>query len=187
MSVAVLFARHDSVYKHLAGCDVWDVDRDATRWPGGCPVIAHPPCGPWGRLAAFSKHEASEAELALWAVGRVRQWGGVLEHPYLSRLWSVAQLPLSPERDVYGGWTLSAPQWWWGHRADKASWFYIVGCEPANVPQIPFRLGYASHVVQTRKRHDYRPHIQRAERERTPPALALWLVELAGSCAAPHV
>lgn len=33
--VAVLFARADSVYKELSGTDVWDIRRDATRWPGG--------------------------------------------------------------------------------------------------------------------------------------------------------
>jgi hypothetical protein len=117
----------------------------------------------------------------------VRRWGGVLEHPYLSRLWDAARLPLSPYRDRYGGWTLSAPQWWWGHQADKATWFYIVGCEPGDVPTIPFRLGVPSHVVQSRKREDYRPHIAMAKREHTPPALAVWLVELAKRCAVIHV
>jgi hypothetical protein len=37
-------------------------------------------------------------------------------------------------------------------------------------------------VVQSRKRHDYRPHITKAEREHTPPELAQWLVELAAKC-----
>ena len=42
--VAVLFARADSIYKTLPGCDVYDIKRDARTWPGGCPVVAHPPC-----------------------------------------------------------------------------------------------------------------------------------------------
>jgi hypothetical protein len=33
--VAVLFARADSIYKTLAGCDVWDEARDALKWLGG--------------------------------------------------------------------------------------------------------------------------------------------------------
>lgn len=33
--VAVLFARADSVYKGLPGCDVWDAERDARLWQGG--------------------------------------------------------------------------------------------------------------------------------------------------------
>lgn len=34
MTVAVLFARSDSYYKSLPGCDVWDAERDARRWLG---------------------------------------------------------------------------------------------------------------------------------------------------------
>jgi hypothetical protein len=185
--VAVLFARRDSVYKQIPDCDVWDIDRDATQWNGGCPVVAHPPCRAWGRLAAFSKHPETEPALALFAVAMVRRFGGVLEHPYLSRLWDAAGLPRPNRRDRFGGWTLSAPQWWWGHRADKATWFYIVGCEPGEVPDIPFRLGEPTHVVQTRKRAGHLPHLQRAERERTPLALAEWLVKLAERCVVLHV
>lgn len=35
--IAILFARADSIYKTLPGCDVWDIQRDARRWPGGGP------------------------------------------------------------------------------------------------------------------------------------------------------
>jgi hypothetical protein len=71
---------------------------------------------------------------------------------------------------------------WWGHKAEKKTWLYICGTEPREVPQMPLRLGEATHVVQSRKRHDYRPHITKAEREHTPPELARWLVELAHRC-----
>jgi len=43
-------------------------------------------------------------------------------------------------------------------------------------------MGEAAYVVQSRKRHDHRPHITKAEREHTPPPLAEWLVELARRC-----
>ena len=36
-TVAVLFARADSVYKTLPGVDVWDEARDARQWPGSGP------------------------------------------------------------------------------------------------------------------------------------------------------
>jgi len=79
--VAVLFARDDSVYKTLPGCDVWDTERDARRWPGGAPVVAHPPCRLWAKLRQFAKAEDPEAErrLAVDAVEHVRVFGGVLE------------------------------------------------------------------------------------------------------------
>jgi len=182
MTVAILFARADSCYKALPGCDVWDAERDARRWPGGCPVVAHPPCRAWGRLRHFAKPRPDEKALALWAVEQMRKFGGVLEHPASSTLWPVAALPAPGKRDQWGGWTLPIHQHWWGHRAEKATLLYIVGCEPANVPPLPYRMDEPTHVVQSRKRIGCRPHITKAEREHTPPDLARWLVELAARC-----
>lgn len=180
--IAVLFARSDSVYKGLAGCDVYDESRDARNYDGPHPVVAHPPCRAWGRLRTFARPEPHERNLARLAVALVREFGGVLEHPAGSLLWDAQRLPGSWGRDSYGGWTLPAPQKWWGHKAEKSSWFYIVGCSPDDAPRLPLVLGDASHVVQSRKREDYRPHITKAEREHTPPELARWLVELASRC-----
>ncbi len=182
MAVAVLFARADSSYKQIEGVDVWDVERDARRWPGGCSVVAHPPCRAWGRLRQFAKPRPDEKDLARWAVAQVRNWGGVLEHPAGSTLWGDMGLPFPGLFDAFGGWTLAAPQKWWGHKAEKASWFYVVGCAPRDIPSIPYVLGDAAYVVQSRKRNDYRPHISKAEREHTPPQLARWLVDLAAAC-----
>lgn len=77
---------------------------------------------------------------------------------------------------------MAAPQKWWGHKAEKATWFYVVGCAPDAIPPLPYVMGEAAYVVQSRKRSDYRPHITKAEREHTPQALAEWLVELARRC-----
>jgi hypothetical protein len=184
LAVSVLFARRDSIYKTMPGVDVWDADRDALNWRGGNSIVAHPPCRAWGRLRHFARPRPGERELALWAVKMVQRWGGVLEHPAASRLWPTAGLPKPGERDHLGGWTMSVSQWWWGHRADKPTLLYIVGCEPSQVPPIPFRLGEASHVIQSRKRVGCRPHVSKSEREATPPALAAWLVELARICSA---
>lgn len=133
--VAVLFARKDSVYKSLPDCDVYDIERDALTWPGGFPVIAHPPCRGWGRLRHLAKPVQGERELALWAVEQVRRWGGVLEHPTGSTLWQAAQLPQPGERDDFGGFTIWISQWWFGHKADKPTWLYIAGVEPTDYPQ----------------------------------------------------
>lgn len=181
-NVAILFARGDSNYKSLKGVDVWDAERNARNWTGGCPVVAHPPCRAWGRLRQFAKPRQGERLLATWAVRQVRMWGGVLEHPVGSRLWKKAGLPEPGQLDRYGGWTLPIHQHWWGHRAEKATLLYIVGCGPADIPDLPLRLGEPTHVVQSRKRHGYRPHITKAEREHTPLPLAVWLVALASRC-----
>lgn len=194
LGVAVLFARHDSVYKSLTGCDVWDAERDARKWPGGCPVVAHPPCCAWGQLRAFANPRPDEKELALFAVGQVRRFGGVLEHPKNSTLWKVAGLPEPGLFDEFGGWTLPIVQSWWGHRAEKATRLYIVGCQCRNIPAMPLLLGEPSHVcgssgrrVDGRRLHKgdagWRPEITKAEREHTPEGLARWLVDLAARCA----
>jgi len=182
-TVAVLFARSDSVYKTLPSCDVYDMERDARIYDGPHPVVAHPPCRAWGRLRTFANPRPDERNLARLAVALVREFGGVLEHPAGSTLWPAQRLPRPGERDSFGGWTLAAPQQWWGHKAAKETWFYVVGCEPYDIPDVPLVLGEATHVVQSRKRHDSRPHITKAEREHTPPDLAIWLVELARRCA----
>lgn len=195
MTVAVLFARADSIYKAMPECDVWDAERDARRWPGGAPVVAHPPCRAWGQLRALAKPRHDEKDLARWAVRQVREFGGVLEHPKGSTLWADQGLPKPGQVDEFGGWTLPIVQCWWGHRAEKATFLYIVGCAPADVPAVPLILGGASHVVTSsgrradgsrRRRGDagWRPECSKAEREHTPPQLARWLVDLAARCAA---
>ncbi len=130
-----------------------------------------------------------EKNLARLAVALVREFGGVLEHPARSTLWAAQKLPQPGERDQYGGWTLPISQYWWGHRAEKKTWLYIVGCEPRDVPQLPLALGDAPMVVGNgttnhpqRGDPGWRPQIPHAEREHTPPELARWLVELARRC-----
>lgn len=189
IDVAVLFARADSIYKRLPGCDVYDEQRDALTWPGGAPIVGHPPCRSWGSLRHFAKPQPGERELALWCVDRIREHGGVLEHPNASRLWPEYGLPsVGGERDAFGGWTLVVDQDWWGHRAEKRTRLYIVGCEPADVPPVPIRLEDPPRVISAsarrRKGHpQWRPLVRKSEREATPPAFAEWLVELARRCA----
>ena len=188
MTVAVLFARADSVYKTLPECDVWDIDRDARKWAGGSPVVAHPPCRSWGGLSHMAKPRPDEKDLARYSVAMVRRWGGVLEHPKKSKLWPDQGLPAPGERDAYGGWTMPIFQQWWGHRAEKATLLYVVGCEPKNIPDMPMVLGPATHTVasskawQSRDHPQFRPEVTKPEREKTPPALAQWLVDLASRC-----
>lgn len=177
--ISVLFARRNSIYKAIPGLDVWDIERNAENWPGGNPVIAHPPCRAWGILRHFSKHPPGEPDLALQAVAHVRTWGGVLEHPEKSLLWKNAGLPKQGEWDAFGGWTLSLLQYWFGHRAEKGTWLYIVGINPGELPPIPFVLGEPEFVVATRKKKDKRKEISKAEREETPVEFALWLVDVA--------
>lgn len=181
--VAALFCRSDSIYKTIPGVDVWDEARDARLWPGGCPVVAHPPCRAWGRLRHMANPVEGERELAILAVDLARRNGGVVEHPAASRLWPELGLP-EPNKgpDAWGGWTLVLHQHWLGHAAEKATRLYIVGVHPNEIPLIPLRLDVPEYVIGDTGRKGsgtYRPEIPKADRERTPEAMAHWLIELA--------
>lgn len=165
--VAALFVRSDSHYSSL-GCDCYDIHRDALTWRGGVPGVFHPPCRAWGQLRQFAKPRPGERELAIWAVDMCRKWGGVVEHPINSLLWrEVGCLPFGI-RDEYGGVLIPVFQSWWGHRAPKKTGLYI--CGP--VPQLPAPVCTAVTTVE---------RMCKAERERTPPAFARFLVDLAFS------
>lgn len=173
MSVSVLFARRDSIYKSIYGVEVWDEDRDARKWPGGAPVVAHPPCRLWGRLHTFAKSRdvESEKELGLFAVDMVRKHGGVLEHPACSKLWKAKGMPVpGAGRDEFGGYTLEVSQSDWGHRAQKLTWLYVVGVDEDDLPDMPEQKMLAFGLVEL---------MATPEREKTPKPFALWLVELA--------
>lgn len=186
--VAVLFARKDSFYKTLPCVDVYDMERDARTYDGPWPVVAHPPCRAWGGLKHMANPRPDERNLARLSVALVREFGGVLEHPKKSTLWPAQGLPAPGRRDCFGGFTLPINQNAWGHRAEKATLLYIVGCEPRDIPDMPMVLGEAPMVVGTSGRRKdgtrpaSRPEITKAEREHTPPDLAVWLVELARRC-----
>ncbi len=186
--VSVLFARRDSIYKSLV-LDVWDADRDARNYQGPNPVITHPPCRGWGCLRVMSKATPEEKALGPWAVEQVRHWGGVLEHPRGSTLWAAAGLPRpGAGPDSFGGFSLSVEQFWWGHRAHKATWLYVCGVALADVPQMPLKFGWAPNVVTNihglrAGMPGYRREITKREREATPEAFALWLISLAGRAA----
>ena len=173
VTVAALYVQAGGVYDGMHGLDPWPVERDATRYDGPGPVVAHPPCGPWGRYRAISGTR-QRADLAVRAVDQVRWYGGVLEHPSGSRLWLARELPAPGEPpDPWGGWSLLVRQSWWGHAAPKPTWLYVVGRPPLDHPPLPPPVPDPGGRVE---------RLSRRQREATPPRLATWLVELARGC-----
>lgn len=173
--ISALFVRSDSVYKSF-GLDCWDAARDARSYTGPGPVVAHPPCRTWGVMRNWpgAKDRPEEKALGPLAVDFVRRYGGVLEHPFQSSLWRHCNLPHpGGVRDSWGGFTLLVDQGWWGHPAPKPTYLYVVGCAPADVPDMPVQLHRAAG--RTLK-------LSPADRERTPPDFAAWLVVLASRC-----
>lgn len=187
--IAVLFARRDSIYKTMPECDVWDIDRDARNYAGPDSVVTHAPCRAWGSLRHCAKPRADEKDLAFFALGAVRRFGGVLEHPQRSTFFAAANLPEPGTCDEFGGFTYVVDQFWFGHRAKKATKLYICGINAFDVPGHPIALGEAPRTVglwSGRDKKNCRPSISKAEFEATPPAFARWLVDLAMRCKAPN-
>lgn len=170
--VSVLFARADSCYFDLVD-DVWDAERDARGYTGSNPVVCHPPCRGWGRLRHWAKPRPDEKALALFAVEQVRRCGGVLEHPWGSTLWHAAGLPHPGKVDAWGGWTLLVDQGWWGHAAPKPTYLYIVGITREQIGELP---------VQLRRAAGRTLDLSPADRERTPPKFAQFLISIAARC-----
>lgn len=135
-AVAALYVDPRGPYPALVG-ECFDEARDARTYSGPGPVVAHPPCGPWGLLSHMCKAGPDERELGIRAVEQVRRFGGVLEHPAGSRLWAECNLPL-PETmfpDEFGGRSYLVAQGDYGHKAPKATWLYAVRLGPC-----PFKL-----------------------------------------------
>ena len=170
--IAALYVDPKGPYPRMAGVDCWGEDRNAKLYPGPGPVIAHPPCGPWGRYRTIGNCK-QDPTCAPIAIGQVRKWGGVLEHPAESSLWKTYGLPL-PGRfpDEFGGWTIEFAQVRLGHRAEKRTWFYIVGCGLLDLPPAP---GPATATTTVER-------LSRLSRRLTPPAMAAWLVAVAEKC-----
>jgi len=181
-SVAALYIDEHGPYATLGGVDPWGERRDARRYAGPHPVVAHPPCGPWGNLRALCRLQ--DASLASLAVAQVRRWGGVLEHPVGSRLWSACDLPApGAEPDAWGGVTIRVDQVAWGHACRKPTLLYLVGIDPAEALASARHGGQPTHAIASRSRRGDLLAPSAAVRRRTPPAFARWLVELAARAA----
>ena len=186
--VAVLFARRDSVYKTMPGVEVHDEQRDARTYRGPWPVVAHPPCARWSMIngVVLSRYPHKAIEFAWgndgglfeFALAAVRRYGGVLEHPAQSRAFDgLPRIGRGPDR--FGGWSCEVKQVDWGHRAQKRTWLYIVGLHPDELPRMPAGGAAPSARVSSMRSCGVCEVIGKAERERTPPAFAQWLVDIA--------
>ena len=166
--IAALYIDRAGPYWNRPDVDAWDAERDATNYSGPWPVVAHPPCGPWGRYHHRSRHQRKD--LAIRAIDQVRRWGGVLEHPHSSQLWKDQNLTRPGEfLDRFGGWSLDLSQCWWGHPAQKKTRLYIVGLPRLSVSLPTFRPGQTALLE----------NLAKSKRHLTPPAFAEWLIELA--------
>lgn len=137
--IAALYVETDGCYFGLPDVDPWDIQRDARQYAGPYPVVAHPPCDKWCKMAPVNQarygHKiGDDGGCFASALLSVRTWGGVLEHPAGTLAWPAFDLP----RPSYGGWTRTFCGGWvahvnqrnYGHEATKGTWLYAFGVEP---------------------------------------------------------
>lgn len=137
--IAALYVQTGGSYFGFPDVDPWDEKRDARQYAGPHPVVAHPPCSRWCRLAGLVEarwgHKRGEDGGCFAAALRdVRKWGGVLEHPAYSDAWPHFGLPRPMrgggwQRGICGGWSCHVEQGRYGHPAKKATWLYAFGVE----------------------------------------------------------
>lgn len=200
VKVAALYVATGGCYFGLSDVDPWDKERDARKYTGPWPVVAHPPCERWGRYwfggpSAKTRRElGSDDGCFSAALASVRRFGGVLEHPEASHAWRAFGL-IAPMRgggwSVAGdgkGWTCCVEQGAYGHRARKATWLYAVNVE---LPVLTWRakgdfvrLDEGFHSVEERRRATRTGACQRLstrQRSATPPAFRDVLIAMARS------
>lgn len=168
-TVAALFVARNGVYSGLPHVDLWDESRDARRYAGPYPVVAHPPCQRWGKLWAGQplwikrtgqrKIKGDDGGCFASGLASVRRWGGVLEHPWGSHAWPYHGLNTPPRSggwvvaDFHGGWTCCVEQGRYGHYARKPTLLYAIDVdlpdldwgigEPRLDPAVVARMGLA--------------------------------------------
>lgn len=178
-TVAALYVETNGVYYNIPDIDPWDIERDAMLYDGPFPIVAHPPCGPWGALRKLSY--CQNRFCGPRAVEQVREFGGVLEHPAYSTLFRYCGLPFPGEGyDKFGGLTYTVNQVSWGHKCIKATWLYVVKV-PTWIVGGNLRFGgRATHRIGN-KTLESKPELPQKLRSTTPIAFRDFLITIAQS------
>lgn len=192
--IAALFVQRNGCYFDLPDVDPWDQQRDARLYAGPWPVVAHPPCARWCRLAGFveARHgykRGADDGCFESALRSVRTFGGVLEHPAFSDAFAHFGLPAPSDkggwqRGLCGGWVCHVEQGRYGHRAKKATWLYAFGVR--DLPSMrwgsvadgeaPGAVSWCGQAIRGGAR---RPRLRSVEASRTPAAFRDALIGLA--------
>lgn len=132
--IAALFVETNGVYFNVPGIDPWDKDRDARKYNGPWPVVAHPPCTTYCVMANCRPYlkEQSDGGCFQHAFDCVRRFGGVLEQPAFSTAFRKHGIPEPKTGHGWqacfdGGWVCYIEQGRFGHVAKKGTWLYAYG------------------------------------------------------------
>lgn len=211
MKVAALFVDPRGCYAGLPDVEMWDEKRDARLYQGPYPVVAHPPCSRWCRLAGLVEarwgHKRGDDGGCFAAdLAAVRRWGGVLEHPAYSDAWKAFDLPRPPYGGGWvgsdqSGWSCEVQQDQYGHQARKRTWLYAFGCDlpelrwtkvpdsklgpsgwrDSRVPRSEMAKALVSFCANRTKPNDDRPRLTKKQAIATPPEFRDLLLSMARS------
>lgn len=190
--IAAIFVQPDGCYANDPMFDAWPEIRDARKYSGDLPVIAHPPCQLWGALACVNfkrwggehNRPGNDGGCFASALASVRRCGGVLEHPAKSRAFAAHGITkphgVGWQRAECSGWVCEVWQSAYGHRARKATWLYYFGRTK------PLELDWSrqpgTHQVgfyDQRGKSANKPTLSKREANATPLAFRQALVDLA--------
>jgi hypothetical protein len=151
-TVAALFVESSGAYFKAPGVDPWDEARDARKYAGPHPVVAHPPCQRWGKmwfgqpltvkLTGVRKVKGEDGGCFAAALAATRKWGGVIEHPWGSHAWPHFGLHRPSRKggwiiaDQVGGFTCCVEQGRYGHYARKPTMLYVCGIAESALPEL---------------------------------------------------
>jgi hypothetical protein len=187
--IAALFVETGGCYYGLPGVDPWDKERDARKYDGPHPVVAHPPCERWSQMnrvnaSRWGYKMGDDGGCFASALASVRQFGGVLEHPAESLAFPAHGIPIPTSRDwqrtIDGDWVTEVDQAAYGHRATKRTWLL---CSSAVLPPpLIWRRTRGTHQIGG---FDVTlPQLPKKERAKTPKAFRDLLISIAEkSCA----
>jgi len=193
--IAALFVSPNGPYAGLPNVEIWDELRDARRYDGPHPVVAHPPCSRWCRLAGlvearWGHKRGDDGGCFESALSSVRTWGGVLEHPAYSDAFLAFGLPAPTpggwQRTLCGGWVAHVEQGRYGHPAKKATWLYAHGV--SQLPSLDWQAipdtassALVSWCGNHTSKFEQRPRVGKAVASRTPDAFRDQLLSIASA------
>lgn len=208
MTIAALFVETGGAYFGLPGVDPWDEPRDARKYAGPHPIVAHPPCQRWGRFWHGSTAKPHQFKMGddggcfESALEAVERFGGVIEHPADSHAWDAFGM-FKPERSggwraARKGWTCCVYQGHYGHFSGKPTWLYAVGLHLGQLPELRWgKTEQRLHPVAL-ERHGYEKarrigmmamvggKDKTRIRNATPPEFQKLLLDIASKCRSFH-
>ena len=151
--VAALYVEPKGCYVGVPGVYPWDEARDARKYVGPHPVVAHPPCQRWGRFWHGSTRKPHQYKLGddggcfEAAFKALKRCGGVLEHPAHSKAFDAFMI-MKPKAGAgwqfdreHGVWVCHVEQGHYGHDSRKPTWLIACGMQRSELPELNWTKG----------------------------------------------